>query len=411
MNSTATPEAATNRALRRWRIAALILAAALVALLSIESRLPARLDAKLHRKSFASSAEEKRIAMKAETRRQLSELPEVKRLATLEGSRTEDAIAKWKQHLSVNTWPHACLALGVLASAQSGGAEEDFAALRKFADRCITPKAGFREPLRGVEQAMIGPVLLELARREGGERYRSAAVKLADFLLKEYPRTPTGTLPYSPGQKEILIADTLPMVCPFLAAAATNLARPEAADLAVKQLTEFQDRAVDATTGFPWHAYRADGGTAYGVLGWTRGAGWYAVGLAETLVALPADHPARPRLVAALEQLVQAARQRQLPDGTWRWCLSMPEGASDTSGTAMLAWAIERACQAGALPTKHLETARRATAGLLLYTDQRGVVGQALGECQAVGHHPRVFGEYPWAQGPATAALAWSAAK
>ena len=74
----------------------------------------------------------------------------------------------------------------------------------------------------------------------------------------------------------------------------------------------------------------------------------------------------------------------------------------------MLAWAIERGCRCGALPAKYLDAARRANAGLLRLTDQAGVVSQALGECQAVGHYPRVFGAYPWAQGPATAALAWN---
>ena len=412
MNSeTPLPETAathTPRALRLWRTAALLLAIALMVLFAVEARLPARLGAKLHPKSFQSPDAVKLAALKAETRRQLDALPAVPRFAPLEGSRTEAAVAAWRVARPVNTWPNACLAAGVLASAQAGGAEADFAALRRFADRCVTPDGKFREPLHGVEQAMLGPVLLELARRDGGQRYRTAALELADFLLKKYPRTTTGTLPYSAGQPEILLADTLAMVCPFLTAAATNLDRPAAADLAIAQLTEFHARAVDAATGLPWHAYRADGGPAYGALGWTRGCGWYAVGLAETLTALPAAHPARTPLAAALEQLVQAAVTRQQPDGLWRWCLAIPEGDADTSGSAMLAWAIERGCRCGALPAKYLDAARRANAGLLRLTDQAGVVSQALGECQAVGHYPRVFGAYPWAQGPATAALAWN---
>jgi rhamnogalacturonyl hydrolase YesR len=400
------------RAGRRWRATALLLALGWVVLFASEARLPARLAAKLHPNSFPWQVPDAAAlsAVQAETRRQLEALPAVPRFQPLEGARLEDAVGHWRRARPVNTWPNACLAAGVLAAAQAGGAEADFAALRRFADRCVTPAGRFREPLHGVEQAMLGPVLLELARRDAGPRYRTAALELTGFLLKQHPRTPTGTLPYSAGEKEVLLVDTLAMVCPFLAAAATNLARPEAADLAILQLTEFHERAVDALTGLPWHAYRAGGGPAYGALGWTRGCGWYAVGLAETCTALPADHPARPRLAAALEQLVQAALVRQQPDGLWRWCLSIPEGDEDTSGSALLAWAIERGCRCGALPAKYLEAAHRARAGVLRRTDQRGVVGQALGECQAVGHYPRVFGAYPWAQGPATAALAWSQA-
>ena len=396
------------RAGRRGRATALLLALGLVGLFAIEARLPARLAAKLHPQSFQAPEAAKLTALASETRRQLEALPVVPRFQPLEGSRSEAAVAQWRRARPVNTWPNACLAAGVLAAVQTGGAPEDVAALQRFADRCVTPEGRLSEPLHGVEQAMLGPVLLELAQHNAGPRYRTAALELTDFLLKQLPRTTTGTLPYSVGQKEVLLVDTLTMVCPFLAAAATNLARPEAADLAILQLTEFHERAVDALTGLPWHAYRAMGGPAYGALGWTRGCGWYAVGLAETCAALPADHPARPRLATALEQLVQAALVPQQPDGLWRWCLSIPEGDEDTSGSALLAWAIERGCRCGALPAKYLEAAHRARAGVLRLTDQRGMVGQALGECQAVGHYPRVFGAYPWAQGPAAAALAWS---
>jgi rhamnogalacturonyl hydrolase YesR len=415
MNATPvqpTPSPRPSRTLRRWRAATLLLLLALLTVVAIESRLPRRLAGAMQPRTFPWQSPEAQAlaAVQAETRRQLKELPPTSSRVALDGSRLESAVRGWQASRPVNTWPNACLAYGVLAAAQADGNAADLAALQRFADRLVTPEGKFREPLRGVEQAMIGPVLLELAQRNAGPRHRIAATELQDFLLKQHPRTSAGTLPYSTGQKEVLLVDTLPMVCPFLAASATLLASPEAANLAARQLTEFHARAVDPATGLPWHAYRADGGPAYGVLGWTRGCGWYAVALAETLANLPPDHPARTPLAAAFEQVIQAATSRQQPDGLWRWCLSIPEGGKDTSGSALLAWAIERGCRSGVLPERHLPTGRRALAGVLLHTDQRGTVGQALGECQGVGHYPRVFGAYPWAQGPTDAALAWSQA-
>lgn len=349
------------------------------------------------------------VTIRQATRRQLAALSPVNRLRDRPGLRLEETLATTRRGVRVNTWVNACLAAGVLAGWEVTGDEADRAALLRFADRLVGLDGKFVEPLQGVEQAMVGPVLLTLSTGPDGGRYRAAAGQLADFLLRELRRTSTGTLPYSAERPDVCLVDTLGMACPFLAAAGTRLARPEATELAAKQLLEFADRALDPETGLPWHAYSAGGGAPYGLCGWTRGVGWLAVGLSETLAALPPGHPDRARLAAVLERLVTVVVAQQGKDGTWRWCLTIPEGEVDTSGTAMIAWAMERGVRSGVLAPERRVAARLAVDGVIRRTDGDGVVGGALGECQAVGHYPRVFGAYPWAQGPLTAAMIWLA--
>ena len=210
--------------------------------------------------------------------------------------------------------------------------------LDAFLGRVVTPDGTFAHRSGPRAASARGSGAARRARRPGNPAAARAAATLFDYLLLQHPKSPTGTLLYNPGLPDHLLVDTLGMACPFLARAAAEFGRPEGFDLATLHLAEFLDRAIDPATGLPWHAYASGGGPAYGLLGWTRGAGWPGIGLVETLRYLPANHPRRPRLVAGLRALTEAVAPRQLPDGLWRWCLSIPEGDPDASGTAMLAW-------------------------------------------------------------------------
>ena len=51
---------------------------------------------------------------------------------------------------------------------------------------------------------------------------------------------------------------------------------------------------------------------------WGRGNGFAALGLTETLTALPATHPSRGRVLEIYRQLVTGMKAQQAPDGMWR---------------------------------------------------------------------------------------------
>jgi rhamnogalacturonyl hydrolase YesR len=329
--------------------------------------------------------------------RHLSRSPELRLEGWLRGSRLP---------IPADSWMQASLALG-LADAHGGAPEPVLAAaLKDYASQLFTANGAWREPLHNPEQAFAGWFLLRHALQTKDAAARQACDQLAQFLLNRYPRSSTGTLPYSPARPDAMLVDTLGLLCPFLAQHAQAADRIEAADLAARQLLEFQTRAVDPHTGLPWHAYRAGSGGGYGLLGWARGSGWLLIGLSETLACLPPDHPSRPALMQALQQGVRAVLDRQRPDGLWGWCLTIPEAEPDTSGTAMILWALARTEQLG-LRSAPLQTARvNGLNALARHVDQSGRLTQALAECQAVGHYPRSFGSFAFAQGLATSAVA-----
>lgn len=334
--------------------------------------------------------------------------PALRRQSSFPGLRVEGWLRGAWVADSADHWTRASLALGLLQAQAVGTNRLVEGALNTYRAELITPDGKWRTLLHSPEQAFAGWFLLAQVNLSPGlnPAVRQACDQLADFLINRYPRSASGTLPYSADHPDAMLVDTLGLVCPFLATYSRVTGQPAAAGLAIRQLLEFQQRAVDRETRLPWHAYQASSGRGYGILGWARGSGWHLIGLAETLAQLPPQHPDRPALQRALEEGLQAAVDRQRPDGLWGWCLTIPDAEPDTSGTAMILWAAARARQCGVEPSPVREAVAKGIAALPRNIDQHGRLTQSLAECQAVGHYPRVFGTFTFAQGFATSALA-----
>ena len=98
---------------------------------------------------------------------------------------------------------------------------------------------------------------------------------------------------------------------------------------------------------------------------WSRGNGWMAAGSAELLRSMPADHPARPRILAGYRTMMASLLKMQGEDGLWRQLLDHPEAWPETSGTGMFAFAMVTGVQHGWLDeATYGPAARKAWLGL-----------------------------------------------
>jgi len=307
---------------------------------------------------------------------------------------------------NVNRWPHACLALGLLTCHRALYESDDLNAVLLFADSIVDAHGEFVHPVEDVSGCMIGPALLDLFERTAAVRYRRAAEAATRFLLDRHVKTPHGTLPYDSRLPSLVLVDTLPMVCPLLARYGVRFEVPEATQLAVVQLREFLAHGRSAASGLPFHAFQVDGPAELGMVGWTRGTGWLAMALVDTLAALPNDHEARSELAAAAVSLAEAVRPFQTENGLWRWAVPALGGLLDTSGSAMIGYATARAVELGVLDISWWDVVERAAAGIAGLTRADGTVDKAQGECIDVGLYPATSGPAPWAQGPAVALAA-----
>lgn len=349
-------------------------------------------------------------AIAGETRRALRDNPPrlIPALPSFGSLRAKGLIDAFTYQANPNNWRNACLAWGLEEAYQARRNPEDLRALGKFADAILDSSGKFKRPAESVEQGIYGWVLLKLYEETGDPRYFAGAEELARVYLRSLPRTETGLLPYNPRKKGMFV-DSVGMLCPFLAKYGKMAKNKEASQLAVHQIDEFLAMGMDVKSGLPWHAYQD--GKPYGLLGWSRGMGWLAVGLAATLAELPPENPDRVRLASRWNTLASLIASEQQENGLWSWAFMIPDAAADSSATAMFSWAFQTSVRNGDLPPAFQGYVDRAVPGLLKCTNQDGAIGQSSWESGGPGHYPKIFGPQPFAQGLTTAAIALNAGR
>lgn len=104
---------------------------------------------------------------------------------------------------------------------------------------------------------------------------------------------------------------------------------------------------------------------------WGRGDGWVAVGMAEMLSTLPADHPQRARILKGYKLMMAALLKYQGEDGMWRQLIDKPESWEESSSTGMFTFAMITGVKNGWLdaPT-YGPAARKAWIALAGFVDQ-----------------------------------------
>ncbi len=104
---------------------------------------------------------------------------------------------------------------------------------------------------------------------------------------------------------------------------------------------------------------------------WSRGNGWFAVGMAELLRDLPKDHPKYPRILQGYKTMMTSLLRYQGKDGLWKQLIDHEEAWPETSGTGMFCFAMVRGVKNGWLdPATYAAPARAAWLGLAGYVDQ-----------------------------------------
>ena len=83
---------------------------------------------------------------------------------------------------------------------------------------------------------------------------------------------------------------------------------------------------------------------------WSRGNGFAALGYAEALTYLPAEHPARPELLARHRRHLDALLRRQQPWGTFGELVDVPGAWGELTSTCMVGYALARGLREGWLP-------------------------------------------------------------
>jgi unsaturated rhamnogalacturonyl hydrolase len=97
---------------------------------------------------------------------------------------------------------------------------------------------------------------------------------------------------------------------------------------------------------------------------WGRGNAFAFIGFAEALTYLPADHPARPELLATHLRHLNGLVKHQDESGMWRQIIDMPETFLEFSATAMIGYSIARGLREGWLDDEWRSVVDKAWDGI-----------------------------------------------
>ena len=398
------------RSINVWRFTSIILVALLITVFGYEFRILERIshqvqlggkDSELFMSGEFSQEGFEMVA--AQTKKDLFAFkPILKSRSNI--SRTETLVRQYisSRHVRFH-FSHALLLIGLLESHSNKDADVAFQSIKDWCDKIIDTEGQLRIPIRYIDDCMIGYAFCELYDRTHSDRYRRAADQLANYLLQQYPRSPTGTLPYYREHPEITGIDDKGEICAFLVRYGEQFGVPKATDLGVRQLLEFLRFGIDTESGLPWQACRPSDSLKMVLLGWLRGIGWLSIGLADTLKYLPKDHLHYKEINEEFLALLSAVRIYQENQKCWNWEIRNTIAHEDTSGTAMIGYAIESAIASGIVDKYWSAMSENALIAVLRHTHRNGVVDDSLADCMGVGLFANYFGPSNFAQGPATA--------
>ncbi len=148
--------------------------------------------------------------------------------------------------------------------------------------------------------------------------------------------------------------------------AAAHAADPDGLSANVRLLLRYADR-LQQPNGLFHHA--SDARTA-----WGRGNGFAAMGLAETLTALPQDDPDRPVLLDVYRRHMRGLRANQAPDGMLRQVVDLPGSYREASVTALTLTAMARGIRFGWLDDSYVPVVQRAWRALLAHVANDGTL-------------------------------------
>ncbi len=133
-------------------------------------------------------------------------------------------------------------------------------------------------------------------------------------------------------------------------------------------LTRFLLNArVQQADGLFWHSRSAP-------FYWGRGNGFAALGFAETLTCLPADHPDRAALLAMHRHHLDALRQGQGPSGMLSQVIDCPGSYQELTATCMAGYAMARGLRLGWLDSSYRAAVELAWQGVAQRVDESGGV-------------------------------------
>ena len=189
-----------------------------------------------------------------------------------------------------------------------------------------------------------------------------------------------GTVPYRQQLLDIRFVDTIGLLVPFLVACGYD-------DKALNQIKEYDEALLYGI--FPPHAYDVKKHLPLGIYDWSRGLGWYILGITET-----------EELDGNRERILRLANEmlKYQQDNGGLGSMFFSPSRIESSGTALLGILFVKAFEITS-DRVFLDAAKMAEGALMRITRRNGEVDYSQGDTKGIGMYSNRFDIMPFVQG------------
>jgi unsaturated rhamnogalacturonyl hydrolase len=266
---------------------------------------------------------------------------------------------------------------GMAAQWHATATGADFRYIKDAVDKYVTEDGtikGYKAEAHSLDDIEMARAVLLLYRVTQQPKYSKAARFVHDQLAVQ-PRTVSGGYWHKQIYPNQMWLDGAYMAAPFRAAYAATFHEPEDFDDVAKQLLLMDAKMRDPKTGLLRHGWDeskqmkwADATTGLSPEVWARAMGWYSMALVDVLDWMPADHPQRAAVVAALNRTAAAVVAYQ-DKKTGLWWQVMAKGGragnyTEASASSMFVYALAKGVRMGYLPQGYETNAQRGWKGI-----------------------------------------------
>lgn len=297
---------------------------------------------------------------------------------------------------SIQYWQEAALVLGLTAQYAQAKQENIKQQIDAYVNRKIKPDGHWVHPITESDGVILGYALIQTPWLNH-QQLKPAYDRL--WQLIQELKGDHATVTYKRHTQKFRYVDTIGFICPFLIEYGQKFQVPEAVDLAIAQLEEFNAYGMYPNQFIPCHTYATKTQLPVGLFGWGRGLGWYAIGLIDAWRALDHSHPKKQAMTQWVEQFARMTMQFQRENGSWGWLVMSENAQADSSATATLAWFLTNASSISTIQNESKQSAEKAIHYLMKVTRRDGAIDFSQGDTKGIGIHSQEFDILPFTQG------------
>lgn len=265
-------------------------------------------------------------------------------------------------------YAEACAAVGALRFCQANGDTDTIAKIIERYSGFLTESDKLIDRIQHVDHNVMGIVPLQIYITTGDERYKTVGLTFADTQWESEIENGLTS------QTRWWI-DDMYMVGSLQMQAYRATGDEKYADRAARQIHAYIDR-LQQDNGLFYHGPEFK-------YHWGRGNGWVAASIAEIIKDLPDSNEHYPAILTSYKQMMEALLKYQSDNGLWRQLIDNQYSWTETSCTAMFAYAMSIGIERGVLDnSKYAPAVAKAWEALCWQVNRDGNIRDV---CQGTG--------------------------